>query len=115
MSCVVSGVRSENHGDPGRSHVQPLPTTLGTASQDQRHSDGYLQGDEEQAAKHVTEHVLVPGQQRHRVYPLQACPEQHPAGVSETARLASGGIQWRGPSDHRLPFYGTDEPAVVCE
>ena len=42
-------------------------------SQDQRHSYGYLPGDEEQAAKHTTEHVLVPGQQRHRVHPLQAC------------------------------------------
>lgn len=31
-------------------------------SKDQRHSDGHLPGDEEQAAKHFTEHVLVLGQ-----------------------------------------------------
>lgn len=31
-------------------------------SKDQRHSDGNLPGDEEQAAKHFTEHVLVLGQ-----------------------------------------------------
>lgn len=43
-------------------------------SKDQRYSDGYLPGDEEQAAKHFTEHVLVLGQQRHRVHPFQACP-----------------------------------------
>lgn len=43
-------------------------------SKDQRYSDGYLPGDEEQAAKHFTEHVLVLSQQRHRVHPIQACP-----------------------------------------
>lgn len=43
-------------------------------SKDQRNSDGYLPGDEEQAAKHFTKHVLVLGQQRHRVHPFQACP-----------------------------------------
>lgn len=42
-------------------------------SKDQRFSDGYLPGDEEQAAKHFTEHVLVLSKQRHRVHPLQAC------------------------------------------
>lgn len=42
-------------------------------SKDQRFSDGYLPGDEEQAAKHFTEHVLVLSQQRHRVHPFQAC------------------------------------------
>lgn len=31
-------------------------------SKDQRYSDGYLPRDEEQAAKHFTEHVLVLGQ-----------------------------------------------------
>lgn len=43
-------------------------------SKDQRYCDGYLPGDEEQAAKHFTEHVLVLSQQRHRVHPFQACP-----------------------------------------
>lgn len=42
-------------------------------SKDQRFSDGYLPRDEEQAAKHFTEHVLVLSQQRHRVHPFQAC------------------------------------------
>lgn len=47
-------------------------------SKDQRHRDGNLPGDEEQAAKHFTEHVLVLGQQRHRVHPFQACPGEWP-------------------------------------
>lgn len=52
----------------------PCLPSLCAFSKDQRNSDGYLPGDEEQAAKHFTKHVLVLGQQRHRVHPFQACP-----------------------------------------
>lgn len=54
-------------------------------SQDQRHRDVNLPGDEEQAAKYITKHVLVPGQRRHRVYPLQA--------YSGGCLLDAGGIE----------------------
>lgn len=37
----------------------PLTIFFSLFSKDQRYSDGYLPGDEEQAAKHFTEHVLV--------------------------------------------------------
>lgn len=42
-------------------------------SKDQRSSECNLPGDEEQAAEHAAEHVLVLGQQRHGVHPFQAC------------------------------------------
>lgn len=56
------------------SMFPPRPLPVSAFSKDQRNSDGYLPGDEEQAAKHFTKHVLVLSQQRHGVHPFQACP-----------------------------------------